>query len=400
MSKTAGLQELRVHWRALLAASLGMSAGIGIIGYVNSVIAPYLLAEFSWSRSQFALASTATLLTILCIPLVGRFTDLFGVRRVAGVGIVVFPASFVILSGMKGDISLYFVMLILQSLLCTTTSATVYSRVIAENFVARRGLALGLIAAGPAVVGAVGSPLLTAFIDWAGWRAGYLAISIFCAVLGVAALLLMPSRNPALAEAAQKAPRRARADYGLILRSRTFWIIVSSSVLCSLPHALSASQLKLMLSDRQLSTTEAGFMVSVFASGVIVARVVSGMALDRWPAYLVAAVGMGMPLFGLLILASTATDLYLVGFAVLLLGMSYGVEGDILTYLAARYFPLEIYSSVLGLLMGSVGAAMAIGAMVLSVTLAQTETYRLFMLVSAAGVVMGSLNFLRLRKIS
>lgn len=400
MTTTAGRHELRVHWRALLAASLGMSAGIGIIGYVNSVIAPYLLADFSWSRSQFALASTATLLTILCIPLVGRFTDLFGVRRVAAVGIVVFPASFVLLSGMKGDIRLYFAMLIVQSLLCTTTSATVYSRVIAENFVAHRGLALGLVAAGPAVVGAVGSPLLTAFIDSAGWRAGYLALSMFCALLGAAALLLMPPRNPALAEAARQTPRRARADYGVILRSRTFWIIVASSVLCSLPHALSASQLKLMLADRHLSTTAAGFMVSVFATGVIVARVVSGMALDRWPAYLVAAVGMGMPLFGLLILASSATDLVMVGFAVLLLGMSYGVEGDILTYLAARYFPLEIYSSVLGLLMGSVGAAMAIGAMVLSVTLAQTETYRLFMLISAVGVVIGSLNFLRLRSIA
>ena len=400
MTTPSGRHELQLHWRALLAASLGMSAGIGIIGYVNSVIAPYLLTDLGWSRSQFALASTATLLTILCIPLVGRFADLFGVRRVAAVGIVVFPASFVVLSGMKGDISLYFAMLIVQSLLCTTTSATVYSRVIAENFVANRGLALGLIAAGPAVVGAVGSPLLTAFIDSAGWRAGYLALSTFCAVLGVAALLLMPPRNPVLAEAARQTPRRARADYGLILRSRTFWIIVASSVLCSLPHALSASQLKLMLADRHLSTTEAGFMVSVFATGVIVARVVSGMALDRWPAYLVAAVGMGMPLFGLLILASNATDLAVVGFAVLLLGMSYGVEGDILTYLAARYFPLEIYSSVLGLLMGSVGAAMAIGAMVLSVTLAQTETYRLFMLISAAGVVIGSLNFLRLRSIA
>ena len=400
MTTPSGRHELQVHWRALLAASLGMSAGIGIIGYVNSVIAPYLLTDLGWSRSQFALASTATLLTILCIPLVGRFTDLFGVRRVAAVGIVVFPVSFVLLSGMKGDISLYFAMLIVQSLFCTTTSATVYSRVIAENFVANRGLALGLIAAGPAVVGAVGSPLLTAFIDSAGWRAGYLALSIFCALLGAAALLLMPPRNAVLAAAARQTPRRARADYAVILRSRTFWIIVASSVLCSLPHALSASQLKLMLADRHLSTTEAGFMVSVFATGVIVARVLSGMALDRWPAYLVAAVGMGMPLFGLLILASSATGLVLVGFAVLLLGMSYGVEGDILTYLAARYFPLEIYSSVLGLLMGSVGAAMAIGAMVLSVTLAQTETYRLFMLISAAGVVIGSLNFLRLRSVA
>jgi MFS family permease len=396
MSTVIGRNELRTHWRALLAATLGMSAGIGLIGYINSVVAPYLLADFGWSRSQFALASTVTLLTILCIPLAGRCTDLFGVRRVAAVGIVVFPASFLVLSAMQGDIRLYFAMLALQALLCTTTSATVYSRLIAENFQVHRGLALGLIAAGPAVVGAIGSPLLTALIDALGWRAGYLAISAFCGLLGLAALLLIPPRNPAFA-AQGRAPRRARSDYGAIVRSRPFWIIAVSSLLCSLPHALSASQLKLMLSDRALSSTQAGFMVSVFAAGVIVARIVSGLALDRWPAWLVAAVGMGLPLFGLLILASSTADIALIGFAVLLLGMSFGVEGDILTYLAARYFPLEIYSTVLGLLLGSVGAAMAFGAALLSITLAQTETYRLFMLISAAGVAVGSLNFLRLR---
>ncbi|PPE72024.1 MFS transporter [Solimonas fluminis] len=388
--------ELRKNGRALLAATLGMSAGIGLIGYINSVVAPYLLADFGWSRSQFALASTVTLLTILCIPLAGRCTDLFGVRRVAAVGIVVFPASFLVLSAMQGDIRLYFAMLAVQALLCTTTSATVYSRLIAENFQVHRGLALGLIAAGPAVVGAIGSPLLTALIDALGWRSGYLAISAFCALLGLAALLLIPPRRPAVA-AQGRETRRAGKDYGAIVRSRPFWIIAASSLLCSLPHALSASQLKLMLSDRALSSTQAGFMVSVFAAGVIVARIVSGLALDRWPAWLVAAVGMGLPLFGLLILASSTADLVLIGFAVLLLGMSFGVEGDILTYLAARYFPLEIYSTVLGLLLGSVGAAMAFGAALLSITLAQTETYRLFMLISAAGVAVGSLNFLRLR---
>ncbi len=141
-------------------------------------------------------------------------------------------------------------------------------------------------------------------------------------------------------------------------------------------------------------------MVSVFAVGVIVARIVSGLALDRWPAYRVAAVGMGLPLFGLLILASSTSNLALIGFAVLLLGMSFGVEGDVLTYLAARYFPLEIYSSVLGLLLGSVGAAMALGAALLSITLAQTETYRLFMIISGAGVAIGSLSFLRLRSVA
>ena len=87
-------QEFRVHWRAMVGAAAGFSSGLSINSYVNSVLGPYLLDEFKWTKAEFALAGTLSLLTLIFIPIAGRMTDLFGARRVASVGVVAFPMSF------------------------------------------------------------------------------------------------------------------------------------------------------------------------------------------------------------------------------------------------------------------------------------------------------------------
>src|SRR5687767_4633762 len=111
-------EEFRVHWRAMLGATAGFSSGLSVNSYINSVIGPYLLNEFQWTKAEFALAGTLSLLTLIFIPIAGRLTDLFGARRVAAVGIVAFPLSFVLLAMMKGDIRFYYVMTVLQIVFC------------------------------------------------------------------------------------------------------------------------------------------------------------------------------------------------------------------------------------------------------------------------------------------
>jgi predicted MFS family arabinose efflux permease len=244
-------------------------------------------------------------------------------------------------------------------------------------------------------VGALGSPLLTAYMDEYGWRSGYVVIAIFTASWGAITFALLPAKKSA-SIASDRQQRQASRDYQAIRRSRAFWIILISALLCSLPHALSTSQLKLMLDAQQLSSTQMGFIVSVFAVGVIVGRIASGIALDRWAAHRVAAVGMGMPCIGLFLLGAGSNDFVLIGAAVALLGMSFGAEGDILTYLAARYFRIEIYGTVVGLLLATVGAAIVLGSALLSVTLSITESFDAFMIVAAISVLIGGLNFLRL----
>jgi MFS family permease len=390
-------EEFRVHWRAMLGATAGFSSGLSVNSYINSVIGPYLLNEFQWTKAEFALAGTLSLLTLIFIPIAGRLTDLFGARRVAAVGIVAFPLSFVLLAMMKGDIRFYYVMTVLQIVFCVTTTSTVYSRVVAERFTAARGVALAVFACGPAVAGAVGSPLLTQYMDTAGWRAGYIAFAVFSAVMGVIALaLLPPKQKSAVGTDLQK--RHESHDYRAIARNAAFWIILTSTILCSVPYALAASQLKVMLIEHDVSSAQAGFMVSVFAVGVIVGRIVSGVALDRFSTHRVSAIVMGLPCMGLFILATDVTALPLIILAVGMLGFSYGAEADVVAYVTARYFDLKIFSTVLGLFMAGAGAAITLGSAILTFTLYKTDSFATFMWISGVSVLIGSLGFLRLKR--
>ncbi|MAR90336.1 MAG: MFS transporter [Pseudomonadota bacterium] len=142
--------EFRTGWNALLAATAGLSAGLGLNAYVNNIFGPYLLEAFDWSKAEFALNGAISIITVFWIPFVGRMTDLFGVRKVAFFGIVGYPLSFVLLSMMTGDVRILYAIHFMQVILCATTTATVYCRVVAEKFSRHRGLALAIAAAGPA----------------------------------------------------------------------------------------------------------------------------------------------------------------------------------------------------------------------------------------------------------
>lgn len=392
--QTRNKNEFRSGWMALLAATAGMSAGLGLNAYVNNIFGPYMLAEFGWSKAEFALNGAISIITVLWIPLVGRMADTFGVRNVALWGIIAYPLSFVLMSMMKGDVRVLYAIHFMQVILCASTTATVYCRVVAERFSQRRGLALAICAAGPAVAGAIASPLLTGYIDSHGWRSGFHVMAVFSTVFGVITLLLLP-RNIHVRRTDSRF-KTARKDYATIFASPAFRIIAASAFLCSVTHALATSQVKIVLGDHGVSDVEAGYMVSVFAAGVIVGRLIAGVALDKWPTHIVAAIGMGLPAIGSYVLATDATHLIILGFAITLIGLSFGAEADILAYVTARYFPMQIYSTVMGLLTTAVGLAIGLGSGLLSYMLSLTDNFTSFLLIGGSLVLVGGLNLLRL----
>ena len=67
--------ELRTHWRPLAASTAGLSAGLSLSAYTNAVMGPQFLAEFGWSRSDFVLTGTISLLTFVFLPVYGRLAD-------------------------------------------------------------------------------------------------------------------------------------------------------------------------------------------------------------------------------------------------------------------------------------------------------------------------------------
>jgi MFS family permease len=402
--RTSYLAELRLNRGALAAASVGLGAGFLLNHYVANLFAPHLIAEFGWSRSHFALIGAAGLLNLFIFPLVGRLTDVLGARPVALVGVVAYPLTFLALSLMSGSFGAFAVITVLQIVLVgTTTTSTVYTRLVAERFDSARGLALAIAATMPALVGVIGSPLLQHVIDAHGWRAGYLATGVFVGVAGLTAILLIPRTatghspgRPGPGRNWTARRRKASQDYAQVLASGPFWVISGGLLLCTLLYPLQSSQMNLMLIEKGANPAFAAWMVSLFAAGVMLGRFFCGVALDRLPAHLVAAVALGLPGIGIFVIASGLASPVALAAAVMLFGLSLGAESDLAAYLVMRYFPFEVYGTVLGLVVTCMALSAALGAVLLSFTLRLTDTFDMYMLIAGAASLAGGSLFLLL----
>jgi predicted MFS family arabinose efflux permease len=389
--------EFRLYWRAVVAAGLGSASGLSLRMYTASLFAPYLLADFGWTKAEFALTNLSYLLIAVCVPIGGRLGDVMKTHHAAAIGVVTIPLLFLAFSRMSGSIIEFFILYSLLNVLGATATAAIYNRPIVERFDKARGAALAIALSGPPAIAAVGIPLLRYVIDEKGWRTGYLSVAIFAAALGCLALILMPKNKM---QVGSPPPRRcAKHDYGLIMRSRAFWILMSGMLICHLSLVIPYSQISLILFERGVASATAGYIISCYAAGGVFGKLCFGFALDRWPSHIVAAIGLGMPCVGFLILLSGTAAPWPLGFAMLVLGVSQGAEGDVICYLASRFFGMELFGSIVGLITGTLGFAFALGSLLLSLSLKVSDSFTPFLIFSAVSVFAGGTMLLLLGRI-
>ena len=388
----ADFSEFRRHWRPLLGSFIGMGSALSLNSYILSIFAPYFMKDLGWSLSQWASLGTVQMLIVFCTPVAGRLADRFGVRRVAAVGALTFPMFLLAIAAMDGSIETYLAIYIAQTVICSTTTATVYSRVVVGAYSARRGLALGIVGSSPPLVAALFSAPISHFVEAEGWRSGYVLVAAFCAICAIVTLLLLPSREAEAANDRASGVTAREGVYRIVFTNPVFWIMLAATLLVNLPFTLATTQLKTVVLAQGLPASAAAVLVSVFAVSSIVGRVLSGLALDYLPAHRIAAIGFGLPVLGLLLLASPLDSFVAVAAALALIGISFGGEGDIIPYLVTRYFGIAIYSTVLGLLSAVMGLAMGGG----NILLAITGSFDVYLWIAAATAFIGSLLFLML----
>lgn len=386
--------ELRTQWQPLAAATAGLSAGLSLSAYTNAAMGPQFLEAFGWSRSDFVLTGVIALLTFVFLPVYGRLADLVGVRRIAIVGVIGLPVSWATFALMSGPIWQYFAITAVLVALGTTTTPAIYSRIVATCFNEARGLALAIAISGPPLLGALGVPALEAVNRAYGWRAGCLAIAFAIAVIGVIALLLIPAADSNAGH--RRAARKHGSDYREIGRSPVFWILLTGVLLCNLYHTVTTSQLGVVLGDSVGAKEAVALLISAFAVAVIVGRFVCGVALDRFAPQVVAAIAMGLPGLGCLIIASPWNDFAVLMVAVCCLGAAWGAEGDVIAYLVSRRFSLTMYSTVLSILSAAIGVSSALGALILSRTLQVSDSFNGFLVFAGIAAFLGGALFLLL----
>ena len=393
------LGEFRQNWRTLLATFIGIATGNTLSHYTMSVFAPELIEEFGWSRAQFALIGALPIISLFIVPIAGRFTDRFGVRTAAGVGFIAMSLGFFAYSAMDGSIVEFFAIWLLQHIFGVLTTSLVFTRAIVECYDRARGTALSALMMGAPISGAIAAPLLGLVIEAEGWRVAFIALGAASAIGGITCVTVMgrkrrPSPSHAAgAEQEPEKPRLTRAELVAIARRPAFMLLVGGMFLINIPQPFAASQIKLVVLANGVADQTATWMVSLYATGVMLGRVVFGLALDRIAAHLVALFALSLPAIGLVILASPAGAVWLLAMGILVIGIAQGAEGDVGGYMVSRHFDIRNYGLIFGFVRAALDAGGAIGALILSFTLHLTDSYTPFLLISAATTLFGAFAF-------
>jgi len=82
--------------------------------------------------------------------------------------------------------------------------------------------------------------------------------------------------------------------------------------------------------------------------------------------------------------------------AIVLIGLAFGSEADVIPVLVTRFFGIRLYGTVLGLLTAAMAGGMSSGTVVLALVLRRTHSFTAHLLIVAGAALVGSLLFVLL----
>jgi len=290
-------------WVALAATFLTMLVTAGAIGAPGVMIEP-LRAEFGWSTAQI---SAALAIRFLLFGLMGPFAAVlmnrFGVRRVVLVALCIIATSIAASLAMTQLWQLVLLWGVAIGLGTGLTAMVLGATIATRWFVARRGLAMGLLAASTATGQLVFLPLLAALTNHYGWRA---ALALICAAIVLAALAVLALLRDAPSDlglapygadaSAQGAESAAAPPQGLLAllkkpidvlfaaaRVPAFWALFGTFFVCGAStNGLMQTHFIALCGDFGLIATTAASLLALMGVFDFFGTTLSGWLSDRY----------------------------------------------------------------------------------------------------------------------
>lgn len=412
----ADIDEWRRGWRIVAGAAVGLGTGISLYLLVGSLFITGLTTEYGWTRGDMSKAGAVAFVTgAVSLSIIGKIIDRVGFRPVVMVCVPAMALLYILIGLVPGSFSLYVGLMVWGGVFGAGTGAIAYTRPVIGAFVRQRGLALGVATCGVSLTSIVLAPVLSEVIGAYGWRAGLGAMAVITGVIGLPiALALIASARPGAGEAAREAAARAIDEVpgaaslhvpdvtvGTAMRMLSFWLIVAALFAVNVPGSGLVGQLAPLLTDKGLSAAATGYVMSLYAFGLLSGRLITGFALDHWRPTMVAAVMTIVPAIGMamLLIPVSAPSFTLSAIAVLMIGLQQGSEVDLIAYFVSRRFGIANFSSIYGRVatFGAVGTA--VGLVLFGMVHDATGTYNWALVIGALAFVIGASAFAALRSV-
>lgn len=373
--------EFRQGWRALAAATGATAVGASLFVYTAGLFVKPIAADTGWSRAEIATGATmAMLVQALLTPMVGALVDRYGSRRVGTIAIFGLGLAIWMLAMIPGMLFVYYAALLLIALFGSGATVVTFAPTVVCRFERWRGVSLGILMSGTALLLIPFAPVLQQAIVGQGWRGGYALVGAVVLLIGLpCALLLSPVNRGGVGDddGRQKTnPAIASTDFSDAIRTSTYWKILIGTIAATLPLGGFVNQMPALLSDHGLTQDIVALMTSLFVASVVVGRGMAGFLLDRLHPPLVALLLMLSGATAALVLLFPQIPVGIYGVVVAMLGVAMGAEADMQAFFIARSFGLKAFARLFGTTAMSTAIAMGLGALLFGWVHDQFGDYR------------------------
>lgn len=385
MPTASARSEFSRNWTVVLASALGMAfASVGV--YALGVFIQPLEQEFGWKRAEIAAGMTiSSVFSVVTGPFIGLIVDRVGPRRIGLAGLVMGCLSLASFSLVGSSIWMWWALFVPMAVAGTCLKPTVWATAVSSLFDSGRGLALAFMLSGTALCSTLTPIVGHYFVETLGWRQAYVALAGFWGLLVIPVVWLYftsaKDRNRVRPRSEQTAMLLLPGlDIRPSLLSWKFIRLASAGFLASLVVVSFVTGLVPVLTSLSIDRQSAAYIAGLIGISTLVGRLTGGYLLDRVNGNMVGAVSMLLPVIPCTLLLMFPGSVPIAAVAVIVLGLSLGVELDAVAYLVGRHFGMRNYGTLFGTIAGLLALATGLGPVVLNLVFDWTGAYTMVLI--------------------
>ena len=295
-SQSATGKAIHPAWLALAVTFFVLLSAAAVRATPGVLFLP-LEHEFHWSRSTVSLAVSVNILLYgLVGPFAGALMQRLGVRRTTMIALTMLAAGVSLATLVRQPWQLVLLWGVVVGLGSGMVALVLGATIVNRWFVARRGLAMGILTASTATGQLIFLPLLASVIERQGWRFGILIVASAVALMIPIVFALLREQPadlgiPAYGGAAGAASTLAPANPARIaidaladgLRSRDFWLLTLTFVICGAStNGLVGTHLIPAAHDHGIPEVRAAGLLAIMGLFDLAGTTASGWLSDRW----------------------------------------------------------------------------------------------------------------------
>lgn len=389
--------ELRQHFPLLLASSLSFGFGLaGMSVFLLGIFAGPVTAELGWSLGFFQLAAPMILPAMIFIgPLVGSLADRYGSRRIAVPSLILFGLAMASLGFVTSSGWTWIVAWLVIGATGCGTAGMAWAPAITSRFNRQRGIALAIMLSGSSIVAIAGPSLVRLLIDTLGWRLAYVALGAVPIFVAAPLVAFLARAERPVAQTAESVTSLSGHTVGEALRDRSFWVLALALAAGTLAMGGQTANLVPILISVDYTPAAAAGLAGVLGGALIVGSIATGFLLDRFPAQVVAACVMALPIFSLPLLMFGGPTFAIAGIAIL--GFSASAEFNLAAYICSRLFGNRAFGRIYALTIIAPSVASSFGGPLLGTIYDRTGSFASALLPVTCFILLGSALLLTLR---